>query len=146
MGKDKQRVLFLCTGNSCRSQMAEGLLKHYGNGKFEVYSAGFMPSSVHPLAIKAMAELGIDITDQRSKSVMEFLGHEFSYVITVCDNAKMVCPTFPGKHIYIHWSIKDPVSATGTEEKMLKAFRKVCNKILKKINHFVSTYRNNKPH
>ncbi len=146
MGKDKQRVLFLCTGNSCRSQMAEGLLKHYGNGRFEVYSAGFMPSSVHPLAIKAMEELGIDITDQRSKSLNEYLGQEFSYVITVCDNAKMFCPTFPGKHIYIHWSIKDPVSATGTEEEMLKVFRKVCNKILGRINHFISTYRNYKLH
>ncbi len=115
MGKDKPKVLFLCTGNSCRSQMAEGLLKHYGKGKFEVYSAGLMPSSVHPLAIKAMAELGIDITDQHSKSLNEYLGQEFSYVITVCDNAKMFCPTFPGKHRYIHCSIIDPVSATGTE-------------------------------
>jgi arsenate reductase len=146
MGKDKPKVLFLCTGNSCRSQMAEGLLKHYGNGKFEVYSAGLMPSSVHPLAIKAMAELGIDITGQCSKSLNQYLGQEFSYVITVCDNAKMLCPTFPGQHGRLHWSIKDPVSATGTEEEMLKMFRKVCRKILKKINHFISTYRNNKPH
>ncbi len=140
----KPKVLFLCTGNSCRSQMAEGLLKHYGNSKFEVYSAGFMPSSVHPLAIKAMAELGIDITGQRSKSANEYLDQEFSYVITVCDNAKMLCPTFPGQNRRLHWSIKDPVSATGTEEEMLKAFRKVCHKILKKINHFISNYGNSK--
>ena len=146
MGKAKPKVLFLCMGNSCRSQMAEGLLKHYGNGKFEVYSAGLMPSSVHPLAIKAMAELGIDITGQCSKSLNQYLGQEFSYVITVCDNAKMLCPTFPGQHRRLHWSIKDPVSATGTEEEMLKVFRKVCRKILGKINHFISTYRNNKPH
>jgi arsenate reductase len=121
--------------------MAEGLLKHYGNSKFEVYSAGFMPSSVHLLAIKAMAELGIDITGQRSKSANEYLDQEFSYVITVCDNAKMLCPTFPGQHRRLHWSIEDPVSATGSEEEMLKAFRKVCHKILKKINHFIFNLR-----
>ncbi len=141
MGSGKPKVLFLCTGNSCRSQMAEGLLKHYGNSKFEVYSAGFMPSSVHLLAIKAMAELGIDITGQRSKSANEYLDQEFSYVITVCDNAKMLCPTFPGQHRRLHWSIEDPVSATGSEEEMLKAFRKVCHKILKKINHFIFNLR-----
>ena len=144
MGSGKPKVLFLCTGNSCRSQMAEGLLKHYGNSKFEVYSAGFMPSSVHPLAIKAMTELGIDITGQRSKSANEYLDQEFSYVITVCDNAKMLCPTFPGQHRRLHWSIEDPVSATGSEEEMLKAFRKVCHKILRKINHFILTYGNSK--
>ncbi len=141
MGSGKPKVLFLCTGNSCRSQMAEGLLKHYGNSKFEVYSAGFMPSSVHLLAIKAMAELGIDITGQRSKSANEYLDQEFSYVITVCDNAKMLCPTFPGQHRRLHWSIEDPVSATGSEEEMLKVFRKVCHKILKKINHFIFNLR-----
>jgi arsenate reductase len=124
--------------------MAEGLLRHYGNSKFEVYSAGFMPSFVHPLAIKAMAELGIDITGQRSKSANEYLDQEFSYVITVCDNAKILCPTFPGQHRRLHWSIEDPISATGSEEEMLKAFRKVCHKILKKINHFISTYENSK--
>ncbi len=103
-----------------------------------------MPSSVHPLAIKTMAELGIDITGQRSKSANEYLGREFSYVITVCDNAKKLCPTFPGKHKYLHWSIEDPVSATGPEEEMLKVFRKVCHKILKEINRFISTYENSK--
>jgi len=141
MGSGKPKVLFLCTGNSCRSQMAEGLLKHYGNSKFEVYSAGFIPSFVHPLAIKVMAELGIDITGQRSKSANEYLGREFSYIITVCDNAKKLCPTFPGQHRRLHWSIEDPVSATGSEEEMLKAFRKVCHKILKKINHFIFNLR-----
>ncbi len=103
-----------------------------------------MSSSVHPLAIKAMAELGIDITGQRSKSANEYLDQAFSYVITVCDNAKMLCPVFPGQHRRLHWSIEDPVSATGTEEEMLKAFRKVCHKILRKINHFISTYENSK--
>ncbi len=144
MEKDKPRVLILCTGNSCRSQMAEGLLRHYGNNNFEVYSAGFMPSSVHPLAIKAMAELGIDITKQYSKSVNEFLDMEFSYVITVCDNARRLCPTFPGNHKNLHWNIEDPVSATGTEEEMLVLFRKVRKKILEKIKHFISTYRDSK--
>ena len=89
---NKQKVLFVCTGNSCRSQMAEGLLRHYGKDKFDVLSAGLKPSYVHPLAIKAMAESGIDITNQYSKTVNEFLGQGFSYVITVCDGAKERCP------------------------------------------------------
>jgi arsenate reductase (thioredoxin) len=103
-----------------------------------------MPSSVHPLAIKAITELNIDITGQRSKSVNESMGQEFTYVITVCDNAKKFCPTFPGRHRYFHWRIKDPVSAIGTEEEMLKIFRKDCHKILKKINHFILAYGNGK--
>ncbi len=129
----------MCTGNSCRSQMAEGLLKHYGNDKFEVYSAGLRPSSVHPLAIKAMAELDIDITNQYSKPVNEFLGQEFSYVITVCDSAKMLCPSLPGKHKVLHWSIEDPASTSDTEEEMMKVFRKVRHDILEKTKHFIST-------
>ena len=135
---NKQKVLFVCTGNSCRSQMAEGILRHYGKDKFEVFSAGLEPSYIHPLAIKAMAELGIDLTGQHSKTVNELLEEEFSYVITVCDSAKERCPVFPGKYNAIHWSIEDPASAEGTETERMKDFRRVRQDILERINHFIS--------
>ncbi|CUU06740.1 protein tyrosine phosphatase [Candidatus Thermokryptus mobilis] len=131
------RVLFLCTGNSCRSQMAEGLLRHFGNDKFEVYSAGTNPSFVHPLAIEAMREIGIDISWHRSKSVMEFIGQNFDYVITVCDKAKESCPTFPGDVKRIHWSFEDPAEATGTKEERMKVFRKVREQIKEHILSFI---------
>ena len=102
------RVLILCTGNSCRSQMAEGVLRHYGKGKYEVFSAGTHPSSVHPIAIRLMEEIGIDISRHRSKSVEEFLGQKFDIVITVCDNAQAGCPAFPGGGRQIHWPFPDP--------------------------------------
>ncbi|MBS1258306.1 MAG: Arsenate reductase [Candidatus Scalindua arabica] len=139
MMQDKPKVLFVCTGNSCRSQMAEGLLKHFGNGEFEVYSAGLRPSYVHPLAIKAVAELVIDITKQYSKTVNEFIGQDFSYVITVCDGAKEFCPVFPGKYKALHWSIEDPASISGTEEEMMKVFRKALQNILENVKHFITT-------
>jgi arsenate reductase (thioredoxin) len=135
---NKQKVLFVCTGNSCRSQMAEGMLRHYGKDKFEVFSAGLEPSYIHPLAIKAMAELGIDLTGQHSKTVNELLEEEFSYVITVCDSAKERCPVFPGKYNAIHWSIEDPASAEGTETERMKDFRIVRQDIRERINHFIS--------
>ena len=135
---NKQKVLFVCTGNSCRSQMAEGMLMHYGKDKFEVFSAELEPSYVHPLAIKAMAESGIDLTGQHSKTVNELLEEEFSYVITVCDSAKERCPVFPGKYKAIHWSIEDPASAEGTETERMKDFRRVRQDILEMINHFIS--------
>ncbi len=137
----RPRVLLLCTGNSCRSQMAEGFLKHYGHCKFEVYSAGLRPSHVHPLAIKVMAESGIDITSQYSKTVNRFLDQEFSYIITVCGGAKELCPTFQGKHRTIHWSINDPATAEGTEEEIMKVFRDVRDKISEEVNHFISNTR-----
>src|SRR2546428_1840821 len=102
------RVLSLCTGNSARSQMAEGLLRHCGGKAFEVASAGIDPSFVRPEAMEAMREIGIDISSHRSKSIDEFLGRPFDYVITVCDNANQECPMFPGAARRIHWSIKDP--------------------------------------
>ncbi len=132
------RVLFVCTGNSCRSQIAEGLLKHHGNDKYEVYSAGLKPSHVHPLAIKVMDESGIDITSQYSKTVNVFLDQEFSYVVTVCGGAKEHCPSFQGKHVTLHWNIDDPATAKGTEEEMLKVFRNVREKILEEVNRFIS--------
>ena len=134
---NKQKVLFVCTGNSCRSQMAEGLLRHYGKDKFDVFSAGLEPSYVHPLAIKAMAESGIDITNQYSKTVNEFLEQDFSYVITVCDGANERCPIFPGKYNAIHWSIDDPASAEGTENERMKVFRRVRQNILERIKYFI---------
>ncbi len=134
----KQKVLFVCTGNSCRSQMAEGMLRHYEKDKFEVFSAGLKPSYIHPLAIKTMAESGIDITNQHSQTVNEFLGEDFSYVITVCDSAKELCPVFPGKYNAIHWSIEDPASTEGTESERMKDFRRVRQNIQERINHFIS--------
>jgi arsenate reductase len=134
----KQKVLFVCTGNSCRSQMAEGMLRHYWKDKFEVFSAGLDPSHVHPLAIKAMTEARIDISNQYSKTVNDFLGTDFSYVITVCDSAKERCPVFPGKYNAIHWSIEDPASAVGSESERMKDFRRVRQNIMKRINHFIS--------
>src|SRR5256714_3304302 len=105
---DKKRVLILCTGNSARSQMAEGFLRELGGGRFEVESAGVQPSGVRAEAVEAMREVGIDISRQRSKSVEEFAGREFDYVITVCDNARENCPLFPGKTERVHWSFDDP--------------------------------------
>ena len=130
---EKIRVLILCTGNSARSQMAEGLLRHDGGERFEVHSAGTVPSFVRPQAIEAMREIGIDISGHRSKSVDEFAGQEFDYVITVCDNANANCPVFPGKTKRIHWSFDDPAEALGTEEEKLAVFRRVRNEIAEKL-------------
>lgn len=121
----KQRVLILCTANSARSQIAEGLLRALAGNRFEVLSAGNSPSVVNPLAIAAMDERGIDIRAQRSKSVAEFLGQSFDYVITVCDNAAENCPVFPGKAERMHWSLPDPAAVSGTDEERLAAFRAV---------------------
>jgi arsenate reductase len=136
---DKKRALILCTGNSARSQMAEGLLRHYGGECFEVYSAGVEASFVRPQAIKVMSEIDIDITGHRSKSVDEFLGQEFAYVITVCDNANERCPIFPGKTERIHWSFDDPAAATGEEEVILETFRRVRDEIREKLRAFIKT-------
>jgi arsenate reductase (thioredoxin) len=120
---NKSRVLILCTGNSARSQMAEGLLRELGHGQIEVHSAGTKPSVLNPLAIRAMSEAGIDISQQRSKHLDEFRAQPFDTVITVCDDAAEACPVFPGRAERIHWSIPDPAALQGTEEKQLAAFR-----------------------
>src|SRR5689334_3554226 len=117
-----KRVLILCTGNSARSQMAEGLLRHLAGDAVQVESAGTHPSHVRPEAIAAMAEIGIDISAQRSKSVDEFSGDSFDYIITVCDNARESCPVFPGSVQRIHWSIHDPAGVQGSEHVRLSAF------------------------
>jgi arsenate reductase len=132
---DKKRVLFLCTGNSARSQMAEGLLRDLAGDRFEVFSAGTIASFVRPQAIAVMNELGIDISNHRSKAVEEFLNSDFDYVITVCDHANQHCPTFPGQVERIHWSVDDPVgSGSGAEE--LMAFRRARDELRERILTF----------
>jgi arsenate reductase len=133
----KKKVLFLCTGNSCRSQMAEGFLRHLGAGRYEAFSAGVDPSRVNPLSVKVMREAGIDISGQRSKSADEFLGQEFDHVVTVCDNAKQTCPTFPGEYKETHWDLEDPAVAKGTEEEKLAVFRKTRDIIERKVKEFL---------
>lgn len=136
--RDKQRVLILCTGNSARSQMAEGILRHIAGDRFEVESAGVAPSLVRSEAVEAMNEIGIDISAHRSKSVDEFIGTDFDYIITVCDNAKMSCPAFPGNAARIHWSFDDPAAVKGSDEERLSAFRTVRNQIKERLENFVA--------
>lgn len=119
------KVLFLCTENSCRSQMAEGLVNHYLAGKVKAFSAGVKPSQVNPRAIQVMAELGIDLSGHRSKAVEELAGEQFDLVITVCDQAKEQCPFFPGPTQKLHVSFPDPARAKGAEEEILHEFRQV---------------------
>lgn len=127
------RVLILCTGNSARSQMAEGLLRHEGRGRFKVFSAGTHPSSVRPEAIAVMGEIGIDISGQRSKSVNEFLSQSIDCVLTVCDHAAANCPVFPGNVRRVHWPFEDPAAATGCEAERLVMFRAVRDQIRQRI-------------
>jgi arsenate reductase (thioredoxin) len=126
---DKKRVLILCTGNSARSQMAEGLLRELGGARFEVESAGTRPTGVRLEAIEAMREVGVDIRLQRSKSVDEFAGVGFDYIITVCDNARENCPVFPGKSARVHWSFDDPAAVEGDWDERLAVFRRVRDEI-----------------
>jgi arsenate reductase (thioredoxin) len=137
--ESKARVLILCTGNSARSQMAEGLLRRFGGEQFEVFSAGTKPVGVNPLAIEAMRELGIDISAQRSKSVVEFAAEKFATVITVCDNAAEECPVFPGAPERVHWSLRDPAAVSGTQEEKLEAFREIRYDLERRIREFVSS-------
>ena len=133
---DKKRVLILCTGNSARSQMAEGLLRHDGGGRFEVESAGTKPGHVRAEAIAVMKEIGIDISGQRSKSVDEFAGRAFDHVITVCDNAKETCPIYAGHTNRIHHSFADPAAVDGAEAERLNAFRTVRDEIRSYLRTF----------
>ena len=120
-----KRVLILCTGNSARSQMAEGLLRHDAGGRFEVHSAGTRPVAVRPEAVAVMREIGIDISGQRSKSVAEFDGQRFDTVLTVCDNAREQCPVFPGAAQRLHHDFADPAAVEGSDAQRLAAFRRV---------------------
>jgi arsenate reductase len=129
----RQRVLFLCTHNSARSQMAEGLLRHLAGDRFEAVSAGTQATSVKPEAIQAMAELGVDISGQSSKTLERYLGEPFDHVVTVCDDANEACPVFPGAKSRLHWSFRDPSRAEGSEEERLEVFRTVRDEIQARI-------------
>jgi len=134
----KKSVLILCTGNSARSQMAEGLLAHDAADRFAVESAGTKPGHVRPEAIAVMKELGIDISSHRSKHVDEFQGQHFDYVLTVCDNAKGSCPFFPGESKRLHKAFDDPATCEGSEEERLGVFRRVRNELREYLKTFPS--------
>lgn len=137
-GERPIRVLFVCTGNSARSVMAEALLRHHGGDRFDVYSAGTIPKGINPLTLRVLADAGIDASRARSKSVDEFLGQSFDYVVTVCDQARQVCPVFPGVHESLHWGYEDPAEATGTEEERLAVFRRVFIQIGERVRQFAT--------
>ena len=130
---EKAKVLFLCTHNSARSQMAEGLLRHLAGDRFEVMSAGTEATHIRPQAVRAMDELGIDISAHESKTLDRYLGQPFDYVITVCDQANEACPIFPGARRRLHWSFEDPAQASGTEEERIRVFQSVRNAIKEHI-------------
>ncbi len=131
-----KKVLFLCNKNSVRSQMAEGLMKALGGKPWKVRSGGSIPSFVHPLAIRVMGEIGIDISQQPSKSLNQFLNDEFDYIITLCDEAALSCPAFPGQGKRLHWSIEDPAANDTTEEKLL-VFRRIRDEIKNRIEELL---------
>lgn len=132
----KPRILVLCTANSARSQMAEGLMRATWGDRFDIASAGTHASFVRPEAIEAMAEIGIDIAGHRSKSVAEFAGQEFAYIFTVCDHARDNCPVFPGGGERIHWGFEDPAAAQGSPAERLAAFRRIRDEIAARIRGF----------
>ena len=138
---ERKRILFLCTGNSARSQMAEGLLRHEAGDRFEVFSAGTRPTMLRPEAMAVMNEIGIDISGQRSKSVEEFVGRELDTVITVCDHAKESCPVFPSRTQLLHWPFEDPAAVEGlvevNDEQRKDAFRKTRDRIHGRIMVFL---------
>ena len=131
------RVLFVCTGNSARSVLAEALLRHRGGDAFEVHSAGTEPKGINPLTLRTLAEAGIDASWARSKSVTEFLGQRFDYVITVCDQARQSCPVFPGVHESLHWDNEDPAAAEGTDQERMAVFRRVFAGLGERIGLFI---------
>jgi len=135
------RVIFVCTGNSARSQMAEALLRRDGGDRFDVVSAGVSPRGVHPMTITALDRIGIDISAARSKPVGEFLGQRFDYVITVCDRARATCPVFPGGSETLHWGIDDPAEATGTEGERQAAFDRALRELSGRIHTFLPLVR-----
>jgi arsenate reductase len=139
--RDPIRVLFVCTGNSARSIMAEALLRQHGGDTFEVHSAGTIPKGINPLTLRVLADAGIDASWARSKSVDEFLGQSFDYVVTVCDEARQVCPVFPGVHESLHWGYEDPAAAEGSEEERVAVFRKVFIQLGERIRQFATVTR-----
>ena len=135
------RVLFVCTGNSARSVMAEALLRHRGGDAFDVHSAGTEPKGINPLTLRTLAEVGVDASWARSKSVTEFLGQRFDYVVTVCDQARQSCPVFPGVHESLHWGYDDPAAAEGTVDERMIVFRRVFIQIGERVNQFIPLVR-----
>ena len=135
----RSRVLFVCTGNSARSQIAEAILGRIGGDDFAVFSAGTEPKGVNPYTVRVLDEEGIDWSSARSKSVQEFLGQPFDYVITVCDNARQTCPVFPGSHEKLHWDLEDPAEVEGSDDRKLAAFRETYRELDELIRPFVET-------
>ncbi|HSB91006.1 MAG TPA: arsenate reductase ArsC [Anaerolineales bacterium] len=132
------RILVLCTGNSCRSQMAEGWFRHLGGEAVEVDSAGSRPAGyVHPLAVRVMAEASVDISGQRSRPISDFLGQAFDYVITLCDEAAEACPVFPGRAARLHWGFEDPADAEGDEAQRLEVYRRVRDGLRTRVESFL---------
>ena len=131
------RVIFVCTGNSARSQMAEALLRRDGGDAFDVVSAGVSPRPISPMTVRALDKVGIDISDARSKPVGQFLGQRFDYVITVCDRARATCPVFPGGSVTLHWGVDDPAEATGTQEERQVAFDRALRELSIRIHTFL---------
>jgi len=134
----KKKVLFLCTGNSCRSQMAEGWLRHLAGNQFDVVSAGTHPVGLNPYAVTVMREVNVDISNHVSERVDPYLDQTFDYVITVCDRAHETCPIFPGASSMLHWSFDDPAKAKGTYEQQLIVFRNIRDAIADQIRHFIT--------
>ena len=136
---EKPRVLFLCTGNSARSQMAEAFLRKYGGDQFEVHSAGLDPTVINPFTVKVLEEIGIDTSDQYAKSLETYLGKvHFSYLITVCSNAEERCPIFPGMGTRIHWPFEDPAAFQGSDEEKTEKLREIRNQIEDKIKGWIA--------
>ncbi len=133
-----ERVLFLCTGNSCRSQMAEGLLRSLGGGAYEAFSAGTEPHGLNPMAVEAMREIGIDISGQQSESVEAYRGNAFDHVITVCDHARETCPVLPGGRQH-RWSFDDPAGAAGSRDERMAVFRRVRDEIAARLRQFAGS-------
>ena len=136
-----KKVLFLCTGNSCRSQMAEGWLRHYAGDRAELFSAGTKPAGLNPMAVAVMRERDIDISGHHSKHVDDFAKEDFLFVITVCDAAREACPLFPGALYQLHWSFEDPAAAAGNERERLEVFRRVRDQIAEQVRSFAQRER-----
>ena len=135
----KEKIIFICTGNACRSQIAEGIMRHLVGNKHDVFSAGSHPTLVHPISIKVMKEIGIDISSHTSDPISHFLSENMNIVITVCDNADKVCPVFPGKVERIHWSIEDPFKGWTSDSNDLVNFRKTRDDLAKRIKNLLKS-------
>ena len=134
----KEKIIFICTGNACRSQIAEGLMRHLASDRFEAYSAGSHPTKVHPAVITVMKEIGIDISSHTSDSISLFIDKSMDIVVTVCDNANKVCPVFAGKVERIHWSVKDPFKNWDSTTEDLVDFRKTRDELIERIKNLIS--------